>query len=259
MVFVVIDGRAKVSIPFRGAHAVNGSRRGNETWGEGFPVVCVSPILPWERKTAWLTLHTKHVFHPFHVTTRLCLEIFGAWRKELFREGTRFLDVGCGTGIFALAAAKLGADWCVGVDPSREAIARSRENAEANGLSGRVDWVHGSVEAVDGKFHCVGANVPWSCWETLFRDIVDRVAAGGWLIASGFQDLQAPTLEGRLEDTGFRLMDRRQGDFTFIGVPPSGSFTWCAVLAQRRPDCVEKSQFGDGVTNFSPPGGKSWR
>ncbi|ROR01631.1 50S ribosomal protein L11 methyltransferase [Desulfosoma caldarium] len=200
---------------------------------QNLPSVYVSPFLPWEPKRAWLRVRTQHAFHPFHVTTRLCLEIFWIWRGRLFFDEARVLDVGCGTGILALVAAKLGARWCVGVDVAREAIGRSRENSEANGLQERVNWVHGSIEAIGGTFHTVVANVPWACWEALFDNIVDCVAEGGALVASGFQDLQAPLLESFLHQQGFLVLERRQGDLTFFGVPPSGSFTWCALLAAR--------------------------
>ena len=200
---------------------------------QGFPPVRVSPFFPWEKKTAWLTVRTRQAFHPFHVTTRLCLELFGAWKDRLFRADTRFLDVGCGTGILALAAAKLGAGQAVGVDISASAIACSQENARLNGLAERVFWVHGSVEAIGGSFSCVAANVPWACWENLGDAVTDRVAEGGALIASGFQDIHAAIMERRLKEKGLTPVERRQGDLTFFGVPPSGSFTWCAVLAVR--------------------------
>ncbi len=199
----------------------------------GLPPVCVSPFFPWEKKTAWLTVRTRHAFHPFHVTTRLCLELLAAWKDRLVSGSPRFLDVGCGTGILALAAVKLGAGRAIGVDLSDSAIARSRENARLNNLCGKVFWVRGSVEAVSGPFHGVLANVPWECWESLLDPIADRVAEGGGLIASGFQDIQAEVMERRLEAKGLTVVDRRQGDLTFFGVPPSGSFTWCAVVAMR--------------------------
>ncbi len=200
---------------------------------KNLPPLCVSPLWPWERKKAWLLVHTEHAFHPFHVTTRLCLEIFGAWKSRLFSHETRFLDVGCGTGILALTAAKLGARWCVGVDIAWNAVECSRQNAGANGLSKRVSWVHGSIEAIGGTFHTVAANVPWACWETLFHPILDRVAENGALVASGFQDIHMPVLETRLQEAGFIVAERRQGDLTFFGIPPSGSFTWGAMLAIR--------------------------
>lgn len=199
----------------------------------GVPPVRVSPFFPWEKKTAWLTVRTLRAFHPFHVTTRLCLELLGAWKNRLFGAHTRFLDVGCGTGILALAAVKLGAARAVGVDVSASAIACSRENARLNALGESVFWVHGSVEAIGGSFACVAANVPWTTWESLLDAVTDRVAEGGALIASGFQDLDLAIMERRLTEKGLNPVDRRQGDLTFFGVPPSGSFTWCALLAVR--------------------------
>ncbi|MEJ5365591.1 MAG: 50S ribosomal protein L11 methyltransferase [Desulfosoma sp.] len=209
----------------------------------GFPPVRISPFFPWEKKTAWLTVRTRRAFHPFHVTTRLCLELLGAWKDRLFQAHTRFLDVGCGTGILALAAVKLGAARAVGVDISGSAIACSRENARLNGLCEKVWWVHGSVEALGGSFSCVAANVPWTVWESLLDAVTERVAHGGALIASGFQDIHAAILEGRLKEKGLNPVERRQGDLTFFGVPPSGSFTWCALLAVR-----------SSKNNAAPPG-----
>src|SRR5512139_1989130 len=65
-----------------------------------------------------------------HPTTRLCL----AWLAGNLRGGERVLDYGCGSGILAIAAAKLGAAEVVGVDVDPQAISASRANARANGV-----------------------------------------------------------------------------------------------------------------------------
>ncbi len=65
-----------------------------------------------------------------HPTTRLCLE----WLERTIRPGTLVLDYGCGTGILAIAALKLGAAKAVGVDVDPQALKASRENAARNGV-----------------------------------------------------------------------------------------------------------------------------
>jgi ribosomal protein L11 methyltransferase len=68
-----------------------------------------------------------------HPTTRLCLE----WLRETIRGGESVLDYGCGSGILAIAAAKLGAGEVLGTDVDPQAITASRANAAANGVRAR--------------------------------------------------------------------------------------------------------------------------
>lgn len=68
-----------------------------------------------------------------HPTTRLCLE----WLRATVRGGERVLDYGCGSGILAIAAAKLGAGEVLGTDVDPQALVASRANAKANGVHAR--------------------------------------------------------------------------------------------------------------------------
>ena len=75
-----------------------------------------------------------------HPSTALCLE----WLSERgFKEDEAFLDHGCGSGVLAIAARKLGCREAVGVDVEYEALESAAENAERNGIVDGVDWVHG--------------------------------------------------------------------------------------------------------------------
>ncbi|WP_273398082.1 50S ribosomal protein L11 methyltransferase, partial [Actinobacillus porcinus] len=69
-----------------------------------------------------------------HPTTALCLE----WLDSLDLEGKTVIDFGCGSGILAIAALKLGAKSAVGIDIDPQAILASRNNAEANGVADRL-------------------------------------------------------------------------------------------------------------------------
>lgn len=68
-----------------------------------------------------------------HPTTRLCLE----WLRGTIRGGERVIDYGCGSGILAIAAAKLGATDVAGTDVDAQALVASRANAKANGVDAR--------------------------------------------------------------------------------------------------------------------------
>ena len=70
-----------------------------------------------------------------HPTTALCLE----WLDGLALAGKSVIDYGCGSGILAIAALKLGAAHAVGVDNDPQALLASRDNAERNGVSGHLD------------------------------------------------------------------------------------------------------------------------
>ncbi|MDC9762152.1 50S ribosomal protein L11 methyltransferase, partial [Proteus mirabilis] len=69
-----------------------------------------------------------------HPTTSLCLE----WLDGLDLNGKTVIDFGCGSGILAIAALKLGAKEAIGIDIDPQAIQASRDNAERNGVSDRL-------------------------------------------------------------------------------------------------------------------------
>lgn len=114
-----------------------------------------------------------------HATTRLCL----AALQELDLPGARVLDVGTGTGVLAIAAAKLGAREVVALDTDEDAVTAARANAARNRVD--VDVRHGDLASAvaDGPFEVVVAN--------LVTDVVvalaDRLVAitAGTLVASG--------------------------------------------------------------------------
>jgi putative methylase len=75
--------------------------------------------------------------------------------------GKRVLDLGCGTGRLALAAAFLGAESVVGVDIDRVAVRVAAESSANVGLNDKVNWVAGDIDAVAGKFDTVVQNPPF--------------------------------------------------------------------------------------------------
>jgi ribosomal protein L11 methyltransferase len=119
-----------------------------------------------------------------HPTTRLCLE----WLCDNVSHGDRLLDYGCGSGILALAAAKLGAGEVVGVDIDERALEAAADNAARNGVTLRLA---SSKRAITETFDIVVANILTNPLCVLAPLIAGRVAAGGRLALSGILATQA--------------------------------------------------------------------
>ena len=90
-----------------------------------------------------------------HPTTRLLVEHL----VERITGGERVLDVGCGSGVLGLCALRLGASSVVAVDLKPEAVAATRRNAALNGVGERVEATTAPLEAIEGDFDVVVANV----------------------------------------------------------------------------------------------------
>ncbi|MBW3577795.1 MAG: 50S ribosomal protein L11 methyltransferase [Actinobacteria bacterium] len=115
-----------------------------------------------------------------HATTRLCL----AALQQLDLSGARVLDVGTGTGVLAIAAARLGAAHVVAVDTDPDAVAAARANAACNRVDVDVRW--GTVEAATpGPFDVVVANLLTDVVIGLAGDLLAAAAPGGTLVVSG--------------------------------------------------------------------------
>jgi ribosomal protein L11 methyltransferase len=115
-----------------------------------------------------------------HPTTSLCL----AWLDALALDGKAVLDVGCGSGILALAALKLGAARAVGIDNDPQALAASADNAERNGVGDKLA-LYRPEDAPDATYPVVVANILASALDALADTIAARVAPGGVLALSG--------------------------------------------------------------------------
>jgi len=73
----------------------------------------------------------------------------------------KVLDLGCGTGRFALGAAFLGAGEVVGIDIDRSAVETASKNSKASNLKSKVQWVLGDISSITGKFDTVLQNPPF--------------------------------------------------------------------------------------------------
>jgi ribosomal protein L11 methyltransferase len=121
-----------------------------------------------------------------HPTTALCLR----WLDGATPLEERVIDFGCGSGILAIAALKLGAEHVIGIDHDPQALLATRSNAERNGVADRIDIL--GTEAYDGKpAGLVIANILANVLIELAGSIGALVAPGGRLALSGILADQA--------------------------------------------------------------------
>jgi ribosomal protein L11 methyltransferase len=130
-----------------------------------------------------------------HPTTSLCLQWLDALATAGELGGAEVLDFGCGSGILALAALKLGAATATGVDNDPQALLATHDNAQRNGLDARLQ-VFGPDDAPARTYPVVVANILASALDALAPTLAARVAPGGRIALSGIlAGQEAPLLE----------------------------------------------------------------
>ena len=152
-----------------------------------------------------------------HPTTQLCLEAL----EEVIEPGQDVLDLGCGSGILAIAAAKLGANKALALDTDSVAVAAARENAIENGVAQRVMVEQGSLETVLGsarRFDLALVNIlARVILEMTEQGLGEMLRPGGIGVFSGIIDTQAAEVEAGLRRAGLQPYRRRQsGDWVVI-------------------------------------------
>lgn len=119
-----------------------------------------------------------------HPTTALCLQWLDGLATRGLLQRQRVLDFGCGSGILALAALKLGAAHAVGVDNDPQALQATRDNAQRNGVDARIDTFTPETEPA-ATYPVVVANILASALQALAPTLAARVQPGGHLALSG--------------------------------------------------------------------------
>lgn len=151
-----------------------------------------------------------------HPTTRLCL----AWLDASLRGGEAVLDYGCGSGILAIAAIKLGAARAAGVDIDATALLAARHNAMQNRVEVQFE---GADQAASAVYDIVLANILANPLKLLAPLLARATRAGGWVVLSGILEHQADAVRDAYRewfdmnmtqhDEGWMLLSgsRRQG------------------------------------------------
>ena len=149
-----------------------------------------------------------------HETTRLCLEAL----ERYVTADTKILDVGCGSGILAVAALLLGAESAVGVDIDEMAVKTAKENAELNGVGDKIKVIHGNLtDKVSGKYNVVAANIVADAIILLSEDIKSFMSDNAVYIMSGIIDSRADDVRSAISEL-FEIIDEysENGWFCFV-------------------------------------------
>ncbi|MGQ4880290.1 50S ribosomal protein L11 methyltransferase [Billgrantia sp. LNSP4103-1] len=158
-----------------------------------------------------------------HPTTALCLEWLDALAQEGGLDGVEVLDVGCGSGILAIAALKLGAAMATGTDIDPQALQASRDNAERNDVAaGEFALCYPEQLAEGRRFPLVVANILAGPLVELAPTIAGHVAPGGRLALSGILERQADAVLDAYRDQGLAMGDpqAREGWVCLSGQRP---------------------------------------
>ncbi len=145
-----------------------------------------------------------------HPSTQLCL----AALEDYLPAGARVLDLGCGSGILAIAAAKLGAPGVLALDIDPVAVRATQENAVHNGVANRVAVEPGSLESVLGsarRFDLVLVNILAKIIIAFCEQgLGATVRPGGVLVGAGVIEEQAGEVRAALGQAGLPVVETRQ-------------------------------------------------
>ena len=156
-----------------------------------------------------------------HPTTSMCLALM----EDLVVPRGSVLDIGCGSGILSIAAAKLGASRVLGLDVDEQAVSAARANIRRSGVEGAAAVVEGTVPAAAGgrQYDLVVANISASVLTHLAGDIATAIRSGGSLLASGVVAGRGPQVNGAFQTVGLTVGAVRQsGDWLAISARRTG-------------------------------------
>ncbi len=156
-----------------------------------------------------------------HPTTSMCLRAM----EKLVKPGMTVFDVGTGSGVLAIAAAKLGAGTVRAVDYDATAVRVARENIEANGAQDVVSTAESDLfSALSGKAALVTANLIADLVIRLLPELDAHLETGGALLASGIIESRAQEVREAAETAGFFVAEDHEEK------------EWHAMVIRRRGD-----------------------
>ncbi len=142
-----------------------------------------------------------------HPTTQMCLLAL----EGRVQPGMTVLDMGTGSGILAVAAARLGAERVLALDNDPVAVQAAQENVVRNGVADVVTVAEGSLDQVAGVFDLVVVNIlSRVILELVERGLADHVKMGGAWVAAGIIDSQAAEVEAALRAAGLHVTEHQQ-------------------------------------------------
>lgn len=189
----------------------------NETWKKGFKPLDIGTLFtilpPWEVPQGnrinliidpGMAFGTGH-----HETTRSCLILMEKYQGLTVKE--RFLDLGTGTGLLAIAASKLGYKQVVAIDTDPLATEAARSNIALNKAT-NVEIREGSMDTATEKYDCITANIISGVLIMLAPSIARHLAYSGIVILSGILAEQADEVTTGMRNSGFVLVETYRDD-----------------------------------------------
>ncbi|NNG06877.1 MAG: 50S ribosomal protein L11 methyltransferase [Desulfobacteraceae bacterium] len=152
-----------------------------------------------------------------HPTTALCMNLI----EEHLKKGDHFLDVGTGSGILGIAAARLGASRVLGLDIDPDALEAAARNLEQNRVGGIMEVGATPVDRVEETFEVVVANLTATLHTQMSTSLANRVGERGWLLLGGILDEQMEEVVDSFRHYEFRVVESRSAE------------EWRAILLRR--------------------------
>lgn len=142
-----------------------------------------------------------------HPTTTMCMEFL----EGIIKGGETVADVGTGTGILAITSAKLGAARVFAVDLDEVAVNVARENVRLNKVEDKVEVLRGNLlDQVNQPVDIIIANIVANVIIVLAPDVLRILKPGGIFITSGIIRNRAEEVKEKLEQTGFKVLERKE-------------------------------------------------
>jgi len=156
-----------------------------------------------------------------HSTTILSLQLL----EKIIKGGEKVADVGTGSGILAIATAKLGASSVLAIDVDMKAVEVAKENSQINGVSNKINFICGDlVTVIKGKFDVLVANILTKVLLPMILYVKSYLNPDGYLILSGIMESEAYEIENSLRSEGFTILEILQHEewVAFLAKAPNG-------------------------------------
>ena len=185
----------------------------NEIWESNFQPVIVEDFCavradfhpPQPGVQHELVINPKMAFGTgHHETTWMCLRAL----RDLPCRDAKLLDYGCGTGVLAILAARLGAADVEAVDIEEESYRNTLENSVANGVAGQITARCGTLDTVQGSgFDGILANINRNVILDSLPRLAELTKPGGWLLVSGILREDENVVTEAAQQTGFKMQE----------------------------------------------------
>lgn len=144
-----------------------------------------------------------------HATTSLCLQIL----EEHINEDSTVLDIGCGSGILAIAGVLLGAESAVGVDIDAQSVKVAKDNAGINDVVSKTEFLVGNLaDKITDKYSVVCANIVADVILMLLENVEDFMTEDGILITSGIINIRKDDIINGFKKFGFEILEEHNKD-----------------------------------------------